>query len=287
MVPDLKASLATGVKAAGQRLLRAVLRNQWLAARLARATPAPIADHEFLRRNWQGLLRRRAADSLDLRLLAAMIQWRAQSKSQLGQDLFALAVKTDPQTPGFFVEFGATDGIALSNSYLLETQFGWSGLLSEPNPVWHEPLKANRRAAVSFDCIGPRSGETVEFLQTDQPELATIAAYAAGDRHAAIRSHHRGSIRLPTVSLLDFLRAGRAPRQIDYLSIDTEGSEYEILREFDFNAFRFRAITVEHNFSDSREPVYQLLVGNGYRRVLRDLSAWDDWYVDAMAPDAA
>ena len=57
-----------------------------------------------------------------------------------------------------------------------------------------------------------------------------------------------------------------APKLIDYLSIDTEGSEFEILKNFDFNNFKFRVITCEHNFSDNREKIYKLLTDNGYIR---------------------
>ena len=70
-----------------------------------------------------------------------------------------------------------------------------------------------------------------------------------------------------------------APKTIDYLSIDTEGSEFEILRAFDFNAYHIDIVTCEHNFSTRREDIYQLLLGNGYRRVFTSLSQVDDWYI--------
>tara|TARA_B100000780_G_C20781390_1_gene310300 strand:+ start:75 stop:314 length:240 start_codon:yes stop_codon:yes gene_type:complete len=64
-----------------------------------------------------------------------------------------------------------------------------------------------------------------------------------------------------------------APRLIDYLSIDTEDSEFEILKNFDFNNYKFRVITCEHNFNKNREKIYKLLTANGYRR------KFEDWYV--------
>jgi hypothetical protein len=68
-------------------------------------------------------------------------------------------------------------------------------------------------------------------------------------------------------------------RHIDQLSLDTEGSEYEILAAHDFTSRRIHVITCEHNYSPARERVRQLLEQNGYERVLPDLSLWDDWYV--------
>ena len=78
---------------------------------------------------------------------------------------------------------------------------------------------------------------------------------------------------------MDLLRKYDAPYRIDYLSIDTEGSEYEILKAFDFNAYRISIITCEHNFTDDRQKIYDLLTSQGYKRRYQDLSSVDDWYV--------
>ena len=82
-----------------------------------------------------------------------------------------------------------------------------------------------------------------------------------------------------TISLLDMLDKFDAPRHIDYLSIDTEGSEYEILRDFDFDKYKFSVITCEHNQTETRDRIYDLLTGKGYVRKMEDLSQQDDWYV--------
>ncbi len=49
-----------------------------------------------------------------------------------------------------------------------------------------------------------------------------------------------------------------APADINYISIDTEGSEFEILKDFNFTKYRFNLITIEHNYSSTREPLRQL-----------------------------
>ena len=84
-----------------------------------------------------------------------------------------------------------------------------------------------------------------------------------------------------TVSLNDLLERHAAPALIDYLSIDTEGSEFEILNAFDFSRHTFSVITCEHNFSNQRKDIYDLLVRNNYVRVFDGLSRWGDWYVHA------
>ena len=84
-----------------------------------------------------------------------------------------------------------------------------------------------------------------------------------------------------TISLEDLLIKYSAPKKIDYLSIDTEGSEYEILSNFNFDAYDIRAITCEHNYMPEREQIYKLLTSKGYFRVDTDKSKWDDWYTKA------
>ncbi|MGN3973921.1 FkbM family methyltransferase [Tsuneonella sp. SYSU-LHT278] len=200
----------------------------------------------------------------------------AESQSQLNQDLFALDAN-GWKRGGFFVEFGATDGKSLSNTWLLEKAFGWTGILAEPARRWHAALAAaGRAAAIERDCVWEKSGETLEFAEAEWGELSTITSFRDHDHH-----DRRGArtYRVPTISLVDMLDRHNAPAHIDYLSIDTEGSEYAILSAFDFERYRFGAITVEHNFTPYREKLHALLTAHGYRRTLEDLSQFDDWYI--------
>jgi len=70
-----------------------------------------------------------------------------------------------------------------------------------------------------------------------------------------------------------------APRRIDYLSIDTEGSELDILQALDFSAWEIRLLTVEHNHTPKRQAIHDFLASKGYRRKFETLSNVDDWYV--------
>lgn len=201
---------------------------------------------------------------------------RQLSTSQLGQDLWVLE-RSGYKRGGFFVEFGATDGVRLSNSYLLETEFGWQGICAEPNPRMFAQLQRNRRCQLSDACIGPRSGETVEFVLAE--EYGGLVKDMAADMHAAKRSAYLADAAncrsFVTVSLHDLLLRLGAPRDIDYLSIDTEGSEFEILSTFPLQHWNVRMLTVEHNFAPAREQIRQLLAGHGYERIE---ARWDDWY---------
>ncbi|MFM5930996.1 MAG: FkbM family methyltransferase, partial [Novosphingobium sp.] len=87
------------------------------------------------------------------------------------------------------------------------------------------------------------------------------------------------SYTVKTVAFNELLERHQAPALMDYLSIDTEGSELEILSSLDFSRFRFRVITCEHNFTPNREKIHELLVRHGYERRLETVSQFDDWYV--------
>lgn len=201
------------------------------------------------------------------------------SKSQIFQDLFVL-FQTGEKRGGYFVEFGAGDGLFLSNTHLLEKQFGWSGILAEPARAWHPRLQQTRGCSIDHRCVWDRSGERLEFNETAEPEYSTVVQYSASDRHSAKREKgHRYLVE--TVSLIDLLQRNKAPRLIDYLSIDTEGSELEILKAFDFDRYDVRLISVEHNYTGIRLDICRLLQSQGFTRKFETVSQWDDWYVNA------
>ncbi len=209
--------------------------------------------------------------------VAKVLENWSDARSQLGQDLFVLAVLGFKKS-GYFVEFGATDGVSLSNSWLLEKKFGWSGILAEPSQFWQKSLRSNRKATIDSRCVWKTSNDNLPFLETDIGELSTLASFSNSDHHASTRLKNK-TYSVPTISLVDLLAEHDAPSTIDYLSIDTEGSELEILEVFDFTKYTFRVITCEHNYTGNRELIHKLLNQNGYRRVLESSSKWDDWYL--------
>jgi FkbM family methyltransferase len=199
------------------------------------------------------------------------------SKAQIFQDLFVL-FETKEKRSGFFVEFGAGNGVDLSNTHLLEKQFGWSGVLAEPAESWLSSLRKERICAIDDRCVWNKSRDRVEFNEVDQPEYSTIAKYSSGDRHSEKRKRGRNYL-VETVTLTDLLAEHNAPDCIDYLSIDTEGSELEILKAFNFQRYDVRLITVEHNYRNERDDIHRLLKLNGFVRKFEVASLMDDWYV--------
>lgn len=206
-----------------------------------------------------------------------------QTRSQNYQDIFVL-YETKFKRNGYFVEFGATDGKIISNSLLLEQMYGWKGILAEPNPVWHDDLFKNRVCNISKKCVYSETGKEIEFIASDTPDISGIKEFASKDEHTENRN--RGNtILVPTISLVDLLDEYSAPENIDYLSIDTEGSEFHILKAF-FDApknYVIQNITVEHNFiNEDRTNIYNLMYAKGYKRKFNAFSRCDDFYTKVL-----
>ena len=199
------------------------------------------------------------------------------SQAQIRQDLFVLS-ELGFKRGGFFVEFGAASGKELSNTWLLEKHFGWTGVLAEPAKCWHQRLAANRTCAIEQRCVWKSTGDSLDFAEASEEEISTLSSFKGGDQHAASRRSSR-HYQVETISLNDLMAEHKAPDSPDYLSIDTEGSELEILQAFDFKRYPFKVITCEHNFTPLRGEIHALLVAAGYVRKYENLSDFDDWYV--------
>jgi FkbM family methyltransferase len=171
----------------------------------------------------------------------------------------------------YFVEFGAADGILHSNTFLLE-ELGARGILVEPCKSFHNSLYTYKR------CVHASSGEKVLFEEMTNKQLSKIA----GIQKSLVKSHDQAVLdnyEVTTVSLQDLLKQHSAPKLIDYLSVDTEGSELSILKPFDFSEYSFNFISVEHNYRADRKEIHNLLSLQGYKRVHKRLSRCEYWYV--------
>jgi len=200
-----------------------------------------------------------------------------KSNSQIDQDLFVRYILQD-KLNGYFVDFGATDGISYNNSYIFEKEYGWDGIVCEPNKFYQPDLLKNRTCHIDFNCVYNQTGITIPFYEVDQQDLSTISTYSDKDHHKEARNS-RKEYDVEIITLKDLMDKYNAPKIIDYLSIDTEGSEYTILSNYDFSR-SFKVITVEHNHvEDNRNKIYSLLIEKGYERIPTEFSAFDDWYI--------
>lgn len=196
------------------------------------------------------------------------------SHGQFLQDIAALAL-TGRGRDGFFVEVGTADGTTHSNTLMLERDFGWRGILVEPDRRFHESIRRTRTATLVAAPAFSRDGERMEFLESSRAgALSTLRGFRGADGR-----HRRGEVRVLETQTLDTILASNgAPARIDFMSIDTEGSELEVLRGLDLRRWDVRFLAIEHNWAPGhRDAIAAHLASFGFRPVLEAFSAMDIW----------
>jgi len=180
-------------------------------------------------------------------------------KGQISQDLVAY-LYFNKKKNGFFVDIGANDGVTYNNTLVFE-QMGWRGICAEPHPVVFKKLTENRMCITCNVAIASNAKKNVEFICDEKDDMFSGLASKLSD------SARKGkSIKINCISFNDLIFQYADIRHIDFLSIDTEGCEMDILSTIDFSRYSFGLITVE----GGKEEVTQFLKTKGYK-IYRDL----------------
>jgi FkbM family methyltransferase len=191
------------------------------------------------------------------------------SHSQIFQDIFVYFI-SNFKKQGFFIEIGAADGIKISNTYLLEKKFYWKGIISEPNPVHKFSNLTNRKAVLDTNIIDHKDYNKKIFYISNDPFNSSVKK----------NKKYKKKIYLRAISLNSLLIKYKSPKSIDYISIDTEGNEYNILKKFNFKKYNVNIFTIEHNFNVlKRNKILKIMKRNNYIRIFKNLSYMDDWYI--------
>lgn len=203
-----------------------------------------------------------------------------------GQDKWALDL-LGHEKDGYFVDIGAHDGKHCSNTYVME-QLGWDGICVEPNPNLRgfPSLIENRKCICENLCIFSEETEVDFVARGRRPQGSGIVMESANRDIDKLVERGHPVIKVKAITLEQLLDKHNAPSVIDYINIDTEGSEYEILKVFNFNKYRFKTLTIEHNYFEGqgypeaarikRENIRNLLEANGYK--FDKAVVADDWY---------
>lgn len=206
--------------------------------------------------------------------------------SQKGQDKWVIEEIFKGKEKGFFVDLAATDGVKLSNTYILEKYYGWTGICIEPNPDFYASLIQNRSCLCVNDCID--SQEKIVEFRFDNGELGGIISDDTDNcikyRNEQIKKarHEKKTAFLKTKKLDTVLDENSAPKIIDYLSLDVEGSETRILSNFPFEKYIFLALTIER----PTPQLNQILFKNNYVFVQNSkLMPYDSFYVHKSIPN--
>jgi FkbM family methyltransferase len=204
--------------------------------------------------------------------------------SQIGQDKWVHSVLGD-KSNGFFIELGACDGLYYSNTLFFERTLGWNGICIEPNDNYIQELRTNRKCIISNSLVYSKEGVEVEFSQ-----CKAVSSIVDENVGPFTNSNAENCVKKVTTTLSAILQSSNAPAVMDYLSLDVEGQEYNILSTFPFDTYKFRCITVEHNAphigNEQQMLIRGLLEKNGYTYVKGndDVHNWghgpiDDFYV--------
>jgi FkbM family methyltransferase len=182
------------------------------------------------------------------------------------------------KTDGFFVEVGAYDGVVLSNTFFFEN-VGWRGVLVEPDPAKAAQCRANRPGSQVFECaaVASREVKEISFFAVQGGEVYSTASLT--DQHRQRVAEYglpMKETRVRAMTLDEILEKAGA-RAVDFITIDVEEGELEVLKGFDIARWRPAAVMVETNSRFRKPEIRRYFVEHGY--VFRYSIVMNDIYV--------
>ncbi len=172
------------------------------------------------------------------------------------------------KTNGFFVELGGLDGIRHSNTYLLENKYMWNGLIIEPSPSLYLELKENRNVITENILISNKYEKGVDFLYIEDKTkcigLQGIMENYNKKHLNRIRNELNNDSKFYNIIKMDTTTLQKICEKykiynIDYLSLDVEGSELKVLQGIDFNKINITLIGVEINYEENKKGIFDIL----------------------------
>lgn len=194
--------------------------------------------------------------------------FRKKYKSQFQQDRFLDRHIFQKKKNGFFVDVGAYDGVTYSNTFFFEKFRGWRGICLEPNPAIFPVLARNRSSVNINSCAGQRNEMVDFFMISGYSDMLSGIVKNYDEKHLnrieTEISVHGGLKKIIKVQCMNLneLLLNQAVQKIDYLSLDTEGNEMEIIESLDLNRIWIKAISVENNYHN--HSIQEYLVRYGY-----------------------
>ena len=163
------------------------------------------------------------------------------SYSQIFQDLFVIYI-SNLKKGGQFIEIGVGNGKDLSNTYLLEKNYGWQGILCEPDERNFKNIQNTRDSKLVRALISENCNDNVKFYLNEDP-------YSSSSNYS---KSTKKIIKTRSICLNHLFEKFKL-NKVDYISIDTEGNEYEILKNFNFKKYKVKVLTIEHNFDKKKK----------------------------------
>lgn len=236
-----------------------------------------VSDHSIIENVLQNDSRLKSLTNFELEFLSKLIEnkYSKEYSSQIGQDIFIDILNLKKEN-GFFIEIGVGDGVNISNTFFLEKSRNWTGVLCEPDRTSHRSIAANRSAVLCKEAIYNSNG-IIEFYSIDgNNELSTITL--TEDMNSAMRKNY-SKYEVHSLTFDEFAKRYNIPLDIDFISLDTEGTELEILSTIDFQKFNIKALCIEHNnLKERKMKLKELMFSHGYKLFNEKLSLFDYWF---------
>jgi len=185
----------------------------------------------------------------------------AKYHSQVGQDKYVHEQYFRNMKGGVFVDIGAHDGVTINNTYFFEKERNWNGMCIEPIPYMYKRLRQNRSCVCVEGAIA-KEHKKASFLCFENNEFLSGLKDAYDPRHLKriesrekdTQSPYHGTSRYIEVQCytLNELLAKHHFSHVNFLSIDTEGNEFDILQSIDFSKYTIDVVVVEDNYQDKR-----------------------------------
>jgi len=169
--------------------------------------------------------------------------------SQAGQDKFINNSYFRSMKNGFFVEIGAYNGIDGSNCYFFEKFLNWSGIAIEPSPSQFLLLQKNRKCKCINKAVAKKN-EKIEFIDVIEgyTQMSGINNSSYQKTLEIIKKDLRTVLDKKIIEAATFSDIVEYNYLIDYLSIDVEGGEIDILESIDFNLYKIKVLSIENNY---------------------------------------
>lgn len=186
--------------------------------------------------------------------------------SQDGQDMYLENNIFKGYKNGFYVDVGAHDGVTINNTLYFERNLNWTGINIEPIKTVFDKLTINRPTNININCaICNYDGETYFFLNTEYTEMISGIKDSYDNRHLQrliYENNIMGSkteiVTVNTKRLQTILDQNNV-NHINYLSIDVEGAEFEVIKSINFNNVFIDVIGFENNYHDISIPIVKYL----------------------------
>lgn len=194
-------------------------------------------------------------------------KWVNYSWSQEGEDMLLRRIFSNKKC-GFYVDVGAHHPKRFSNTYYFYRK-GWTGINIDPMPNVMKLFNKFRPKDINLEIGVAEKKDLIHYYMFTEPALNSLSAERANSIVLSNSAYKQlRVIDIPVLPLCDVLDKYIAGRNIDFMSIDVEGYDLQVLRSNDWNLYRPQYVLVEvigSNMSElSNDPIVKFMNAKKY-----------------------